>query len=92
MIYYIDTIIQESPGEFSPVKGQRGERENKKNELVWSQTKTSSIGDRRKGEAQCDQVRSLEMGSKNPREISWAGLGAGEGTCKIFWQISQFGN
>lgn len=59
---------------------------------MWSQTKTSSIGDRSKGEAQCDQVRSLEKGSKNPREIPWAGLGAGEGTCKIFWQISQFGN
>ena len=31
MISYIDTILQESPGEFSPVKGQRGkEREQEK--------------------------------------------------------------
>lgn len=40
--------------------------------------KDISIGDREaKGEAQCDQVRSLERGSKNPREIQ-AGLGAGK--------------
>lgn len=77
---------------FPSERTERRERENKKNEFVWSETKTSSIGDRRKGEAQCDQVRSLEIGSKNPREIPWAGLWAGEGTCKIFWQISQFGN
>lgn len=56
---------QESTGAYSPLegRGRRGGREvTKKDELVWSRTRRPVQESRSKGESQCGQEGSLEIG------------------------------